>query len=145
MPWMYYKDFSGTGLKINDSDENGFVRGMKLEPHNLRTMNLLHEDVFPKCQGINRCWFDDQMYPQYGNLKSNMFRTNKPTPPEVLQERREEMIEIGCLGIQVLEAKCVAKQEMPDNDIDMIKEEDLKRGPQDEVLITMKSRKLNLE
>jgi hypothetical protein len=100
-PWKYYQTPAlGIGIQVTNSDKNGFIQGQKLEHNGLKVMRLQDQNVFPECQGVNRLWVDEEMYPQYGDLKSGMFRTNKPTRPTVLQERRSELLAKGCQGIQ---------------------------------------------
>jgi hypothetical protein len=44
------------------------------------------------CMGRNRLWMEETLYPQYGDLKSTLFKPSKSTPANVLQMKRNELI-----------------------------------------------------
>jgi hypothetical protein len=94
MPWAGHKDLvSGTGVAVKDSDKNGFIQGQKLAHHRLKPIFDQGEDVFPKCMGRNRMWMEDDLYPQYGDLHHTMFKLKHNQRIDVLERRREELIQ----------------------------------------------------
>jgi hypothetical protein len=94
MPWAGHKDLSsGTGVDVKDSDKNGFIQGQKLAHHRLKPIFDQGEDVFPKCMGRNRMWMEDDLYPQYGDLHHTMFHPKHNQRTDVLERRREELVQ----------------------------------------------------
>lgn len=109
-----------------DADENGLLQGQKLERSPLETMNFQDENDFPKCQGVNRLFLEENVYPQYGDLKSNMFKTGPPIRNNHLQlERRDLPAKLGekkCKGLQdpqaEVEQSSKEEEEKPQHPID---------------------------
>jgi hypothetical protein len=94
MPWVGHKDLvSGTGVDVKDSDKNGFIQGQKLAHHRLKQIFDQGEEVFPKCMGRNRMWMEDDLYPQYGDLHHTMFKAKHNQRTDILERRREELIQ----------------------------------------------------
>jgi hypothetical protein len=94
MPWAGHKDLaSGTGVDVKDSDKNGFIQGQKLAHYRLKPIFDQEEEVFPKCMGRNRMWMEDDLYPQYGDLHHTMFKPKHNQRTDVLERRREELIQ----------------------------------------------------
>lgn len=96
-PWTLHRLSDGCGsIGVIDSDENGFIRDQILECSPLKTMNFQFEDDFPKCQGVNRIWTEEKMYPQYGNLRGPLFGRGRLVKKNYLQiERKRLLTEIG--------------------------------------------------
>jgi hypothetical protein len=85
-----------------ESDKNTLFTGEPLQSHEFRIMHRQHESTFPQCLGINRMWMEDALYPQYGDLKSAMFKQTHRRQPHLLRTKRAELLakHRECKGVQ---------------------------------------------
>ncbi|KAF1911117.1 hypothetical protein BDU57DRAFT_598870 [Ampelomyces quisqualis] len=72
--------------------ELGFVTGQPLTQQKVKIMRLQRPDVFPLCRGVDRYWDDLGMYPQYGDLQSQLFKHDRAPIPHHLQKQREILL-----------------------------------------------------
>jgi hypothetical protein len=81
-------------VEFSGSDARGFLHGQKLQPHKLIEIDLHDEHVFPKCMGRYRSpHFDQELWPQHGDLKDPRFFRGKPLKQcDLLRDRRAELI-----------------------------------------------------
>jgi hypothetical protein len=81
-------------VELKGSDARGFLYGQKLQPHTLIEMDLHDEHVFPRCLGKYRSpHFDEELWPQYGDLKDpKFFRGKHLKKCNLLRDRRAELI-----------------------------------------------------
>lgn len=61
-------------MNASKRNHRGFLAGKKLEAHSLKEMSRQAPRIFPKCLGRTRMFTDEKLYPQYGDLKSLMFK-----------------------------------------------------------------------
>jgi hypothetical protein len=103
-PWKGQSKLAlGPEVETTESDKNGFIAGKKLQPYEFRIMHLQHKSTFPPCLGINRMYFEEKLFPQYGDIKSAMFKQTRRLQPHILLTKRAELLATfeDCEGVQV--------------------------------------------
>ncbi|KAF1845350.1 uncharacterized protein K460DRAFT_416624 [Cucurbitaria berberidis CBS 394.84] len=85
----------GLHIPVSASNPRGLMVGNTLERHGMEEIYCQESNTFPKCLGMKRMYTESHLYPQYGDLKSRMFKQRLPPPipdgPRLSRARLEVM------------------------------------------------------
>ncbi|KAI8935325.1 hypothetical protein NX059_007910 [Plenodomus lindquistii] len=95
------------------SDARGVLADVKLEPHGMEERPMPDEGLFPETWVIDRCEFDEDLYPQYGQFYSRKRHAAMTKRRVAEQKKARFLVGFQPFLMRVFVESTVTKSELP--------------------------------